>query len=241
MNGTETGKTNKYVVFDWDGTLHDTKKLYAEAVGRAYAFLKEYVDNASEDEQSKEVLKNCGFIQKTKEELSEMSLSKYLGMTARQMWDDFMPELDENLQAKAEKIVGDSMVELVYNHSASLYEGTIELLKQLKESGHKLMILSNCKIAYLKAHREIFGLDEWFMDYYPAQQYDFVPKEEILKMIMDKYPGDYFMIGDRYQDIYAGKVCGTKTIGCAYGFGTADELKDADYIAKSVKAIGTFI
>lgn len=221
---------NKIIVFDWDGTLHNTKKLYAESVRKAYDFLKDISEGVSH-----------GFIVKTERELADDSLSKYLGMTATEMWADFMPELEEDMRSQAEKIVGDSMVELVYNKSAVLYDGVTELLDYLKENGYRLLILSNCKIAYLEAHREVFGLDRWFTDYYPAQKYDFIPKEDILKQIMTKYPGDYTMIGDRANDIVAGNICGAKTIGCRYGFGTAKELMSADYIVDNPMEITPFI
>ncbi len=246
---------DRYLVFDWDGTLHNTKKLYAESVRRAYAYLEDRVEQrlaqdnqprsnsglAQEKQlnsrgdyaQENQPCSNIGFAYKNQDQLSEEFLSKYLGMTAKQMWDDFMPGLDPGLQQEAEKIVGDSMVELVFNKAAVLYDGVFKLLDELKAKGCGLFILSNCKIKYLEAHREIFGLDRWFMDYYPAQAYDFIPKEEILKLIMDRYPGEYVMIGDRYLDIKAGKECDVKTIGCLYGFGSREELSQADFLVDS--------
>lgn len=218
---------DKYIVFDWDGTLHNTKKLYAESVRKAYGFLEKLKQKGNIE----------GFAAKTKEDLSEDNLAKYLGMTAAAMWADFMPGLEEDVRSQAEKIVGDSMVELVYNKSAVLYDGVIDMLNELKASGFKLLILSNCKVAYLEAHKKVFELDRWFTDYYPAQAYDFISKEDILKLAMDKYPGEYIMVGDRYLDIKAGIECGVKSIGCLYGFGAAAELADADFGAESVEDI----
>lgn len=207
---------DRIVVFDWDGTLHDTKKLYAESVRRAYSFLaKEGIVNEP-----------CPY--------TDDYFAKYLGMTAREMWEDFMPGLDEELRARAEKIVGDSMVSLVRDGAAVLYDGVEAMFNKLTNHGYKLMILSNCKIAYLDAHREMFELDKWFTAYYPAQKYDFIPKEEILAQIMEQYPGEYVMVGDRFHDIRAGKCCGVKTIGCDYGFGEEQELASSDWIVGSI-------
>lgn len=232
---------DKYIVFDWDGTLHDTKKLYAESVRKAYAFL-ENIANGTEPSDIYNGVdraeRTCkGFLVKSVDELSEDNLSKYLGMTAAQMWADFMPGLEENVRSQAEKIVGDSMVELVYNKSAALYDGVIELLDMLKATGHKLLILSNCKVAYLDAHRKVFELDKWFTDYYPAQKYNFISKEEILKQAMEEYPGEFTMVGDRFLDIQAGMLCGVTTIGCLYGFGSVQELSEADYLVASVREL----
>lgn len=208
----------KYVAFDWDGTLHNTLKLYSESVRRAYDFLV-----------------SGGYARER--EFTEEQLSKYLGMTAQDMWADFMPDLEPAVQKEAERIVGSSMVELVLSGAAVLYDGVEQMLDELKQAGFELMILSNCKIAYLDAHRKLFGLDKWFTAYYPAEEYDFIPKEDILKLAMQEYPGEYAMIGDRYLDIYAGNVCGAYTVGCRYGFGSLEELAEADFVAKNIKDV----
>lgn len=206
---------DKFVVFDWDGTLHNTSKLYAESVRKAYSFLVE---------------KKLA----TPRDLKEEELNKYLGMTAKDMWDDFMPGLEEGVRSKAEKIVGESMVSLVYSGAAELYDKVEPMLDELKAAGFKLMILSNCKMAYLDAHKEVFGLDKWFTDYYPAESYNFIPKEEILAEAMSRYPGKYIVVGDRYLDIKAGNICKAYTIGCSYGFGSEDEFETADCVVESI-------
>ena len=86
---------NHYIVFDWDGTLHNTKKLYAESVRKAYAFL---------------VDKQCANLR----EFTDDELSKYLGMTAKEMWDDFMPELNPDIQSQAEHTK--SIIKKLINH-----------------------------------------------------------------------------------------------------------------------------
>jgi len=204
----------KYVVFDWDGTLHETKKLYGEAVRKSYAYLIE-----------------SGYAKPKL--IDDDSLTKYLGMTAKDMWDDFMPNLPEDIRSKAEKIVADSMVELVLDNKAKLYDGVLEMLKTLKDKGYKLMVLSNCKVAYINAFRKMFNLDELFTQYYPAEKYDFIPKSKMLAMAMEEYPGTYVMIGDRFLDIQAGVANNVKTIGCSYGYGSTSELISADYIVAS--------
>lgn len=205
----------KYIVFDWDGTLHNTKRIYGESVRRAYSYIVQ--NNAASEKY-----------------ISDDELTHYLGMTAKAMWDDFMPGLEKNIRAVAEKMVSDSMRELIYEGKAFLYDGALEALDKLKAAGYELIFLSNCKIAYLEAHRTFFELDKWFTDYYPAQKYDFIPKDEIMALLLKEHPGQHIMVGDRYFDILAGTKNGLKTIGCAYGFGTAEELADADIIINSV-------
>lgn len=208
----------KYVVFDWDGTLHETKKLYGEAVRNAYAFLME-----------------SGYAKPGKTD--DDSLTKYLGMTAKDMWNDFMPNLPEEIRSEAEKIVAVSMINCVLEHKSKLYAGVWDMLADLKSRGYMLMVLSNCKKAYINAFREVYNLDELFTAYYPAEKYDFIPKSDILSLAMAEYPGKYIMVGDRYMDIQAGVDNNVKTIGCSYGYGNPAELAPADYIASSPSEI----
>ena len=74
-------KRDKYIVFDWDGTLHDTKYLYAEAVRMA---CEEFALMSSVD---------CAAI-------TPDGLSKYLGLTPKDMWDDFAPNLETSVKEK---------------------------------------------------------------------------------------------------------------------------------------------
>jgi FMN phosphatase YigB (HAD superfamily) len=104
----------------------------------------------------------------------------------------------------------------------------MQTLRELKERGYYLLILSNCRIAYMEAHRKAFSLDEVIDDYYAAESYDFIPKEEIFLKIRERYPGDYVIIGDRDKDIRTALVHGLRSVGCTYGFAAPGELDAAD-------------
>ena len=62
------------VIFDWDGTLHDTKALYGAALRRTLSRLEEQGYSVPKDR-------------------SDDRLARYLGVNARDMWNDFMPAL----------------------------------------------------------------------------------------------------------------------------------------------------
>jgi phosphoglycolate phosphatase-like HAD superfamily hydrolase len=49
------------------------------------------------------------------------------------------------------------------------------------------------------------------------------------------------MVGDSINDIRAGKSAGVLTIGCEFGYGTDDELKDADGIISSLPQVVQFL
>ncbi len=208
------------IIFDYDGTLHNTAKLYANAVRGAYSLLvqKGFAENKY---------------------YSDEYLSKYLGFTAKDMWDDFMPDLPCNLKELSAKIVGENMINGIKNGEASLYDGVPEMLDNLKKYC-RLVILSNCDERYMNAHREYFWLDKWFDDYYTAEKYDNLPKELIIPKIKESYPNDdYIVIGDRLSDFTAAQKNGIQCIGCTYGFGTAQEYVDCDFTVDSPSKISS--
>ena len=197
------------LIFDYDGTLHDTAAPYGAAVREVAAWLS---------------AQGCP----PQRDLTDAALSRYLGMTAPEMWADFMPGLDARLRQEASARIGQAMIRQVLAHQSRLYPGIPEALDALRRSGHRLLMLSNCARSYLDAQREAFGLDRWFDGYFCAGDYGFRPKEEVFSILREAFPDSgYCMIGDRASDIRVATVHGLPSLGCAYGFGGADELAAA--------------
>lgn len=204
------------LVFDYDGTLHNTAGLYGKAFRKGYKWL---VDGGYAEDVYR----------------SDEEMSKYLGMNPLDMWKAFMPDLPEDVRAHASAMVGEGMSYGVEHGDAVLFDHVPEVLQELKDEGHMLAILSNCRNSYMAAHRKAFRLEQWFDGFFPAQEYDYIPKEDIFKVIMKRYPGEkYVMIGDRASDIKAGTENGITTIGCSYGFADPGELDDASYIISDI-------
>lgn len=207
------------LIFDYDGTIHDTACIYGHAVRSVLAELAQ-----------------AGFT--SEKECSDKSLSAYLGMTPRQMWEDFMPDLPADIRQKAIAKVGLLMREGILSGSARLYDGAEDLLSSLKAEGHTLVMLSNCGQDYMDTHRAYFSLDRWFSEYYCSGAYQDAPKEVIFETIRKAYPGRYVMIGDRASDIRVGLLHHIPTIACGYGYGNEEECSGADYVAGSVQELG---
>ncbi|MBQ9461121.1 MAG: HAD family hydrolase [Clostridia bacterium] len=203
------------LLFDFDGTIHDTKHLYGCAFRKAYEML---VENGMANERY----------------YTDDEVSKYLGVSAPDMWNSFMPELPDEMKHSASMLIGKEMIDGVLNGQAVLYDGIIEVLSELKSRGCRLMILSNCRRSYMDAHRRASGLDRFFEDYFCAEEYGFIPKHEIFLHIKKKYPGcTFIMTGDRASDIEVGRRNSLPAIGCLYGFAAPGELDQADMLASS--------
>ncbi len=207
------------LIFDYDGTLHNTAHLYGCAFRRAYERL--VADGYAE-----------------KRYYSDEEMSRYLGMTADEMWQSFMPDLPPDIMKRTANEVGREMVNLISEGAAVLYDGIEEALSSLKDSGYTMVILSNCHDEYLQAHRNYFRLDRWFDGYYAAEKFGYIPKENIFQFIQRDFPDEkYIVIGDRESDFRVGTANGLKTVGCAYGFGNERELSICNKVIYSPKEL----
>lgn len=211
-------KNIKTVFFDYDGTIHESIKIYAPAFRKAYEFL---VENQYAEER----------------QWTEKEISYWLGFSSKEMWKEFMPDLDENTQNEASKIIGKEMLQQLSVGKAILYDGAIDVLKYLKDKGYKLIFISNCGIYYKEMARKSFNLDDYFDEMVCSEEYNYIPKYEILSKIKDNYNEDMVIVGDRIQDIEAGIKNNIYTIGCKYGYGNDKELHQADYIIESIMDI----
>lgn len=202
------------LIFDWDGTLHNTLHLYGQAFRCAY-----------------QELVQLGYA--SPRYYSDEEVSVYLGMNAPDMWNTFMPELPQTAKQAASNRIGLEMVRLIEQGEAVLYDGVPAMLNQLRTQGHIMVFLSNCRHNYQEAHRRYFGLDRWFSGYFCCEDYEYRPKEEIFPYIAAQFPEPYLVIGDRASDFKVASTHGLKSIGCGYGFGTPEELDQADYVVQS--------
>jgi phosphoglycolate phosphatase len=208
----------KTIFFDYDGTLHNSITIYFPAFIKAYSYLVE--NKLAKPRQWR-----------------EEEISKWLGYNSKEMWSAFMPELSESVRHKCSHIIGEEMKAQIDLGKPKLYEGALETLQYLKDKGYDLVFISNCGIYYMNAHKRLFKLDNYFKDFICSEEYNYIPKYEILKKVKIKYAQDMVMVGDRVHDIETGKVNHIYTIGCNYGFSSKGELKNADIVIEDIKAL----
>ena len=206
------------LIFDYDGTLHNSIKIYAPAFRSAYAYLTEKGLASSKD-------------------FSDQEISYWLGFTAEEMWKRFLPNLPEEEKQNCSALIGTEMISLVSKGMAELYPQTEHVLQALKDKGYNLIFLSNCKRAYMEAHIRQFQLDRFFLAFYCSEDFGFIPKHEIFHTIQSDISGDFIIIGDRFQDMDIAKAHNLQSVGCLYGYGTLVELKTATLLIEKLSDI----
>lgn len=132
-------------------------------------------------------------------------------------------------------------------YKVKLYDGIENMLKELKNKGIKLAVLSN------KPHlRAVEVIDKFFNeDTFDIVKGHIVGKNkkpnpsEVLKMAneLQVKPSECIYVGDTDVDMQTGKNAGMYTVGVLWGFRDEKELNEhgADFIAKTPKDISDLI
>ena len=208
-------KDVKTIIFDWDGTLHESIHIYKPAFLKAYDYL----------------VKN-NFL--TEYDWQDFEIASFLGMNPIEMWESFTPKLSNEVITNASSIISEEMLHLIKSNKARLYDGALDVLNELKKAGYYLVYLSNSKIYYMEAMIEAFKLDQYFDLFKCSEMYDYIPKPKILTHIKSSLPQNMLMIGDRKTDIDTGLENNAYTIGCLYGYGSNEELNHSDIQINSI-------
>ena len=116
--------------------------------------------------------------------------------------------------------------EYITKTGADLFEGVEETLKQLKDRGVQMAVVSNCQEGYIKAFLDSMDMWKYFVDYEEWGR-TMLLKADNIKLVMERNgvaidKGIY--VGDIQKDSDASHEAGIPCIWAGYGFG---EIKDA--------------
>ncbi len=110
------------------------------------------------------------------------------------------------------------------------YPGVLDRVRELKASGDRVFIVTNKRHAGASIMGKKFGWDKVFEKLYTGDMYG-VKKPELIAIVLKEQnlaADECAMVGDTLNDFAAAKANGVKSIGVAWGYGTQEELSQAD-------------
>ena len=151
---------------------------------------------------------------------------------AYELFDNVTPELVAELTERFKPNYDESGFP-----NTAPYPGIPEKLNALKEAGVKIYIVTNKRHAATQKIVKALGWDAlfdgvWSFDSIPSMKYK---KPDLLGRLLSELgvvPTDAVMVGDTKGDIDAGKANGVYTIGVTWGYGSREELSEADELCE---------
>lgn len=120
-----------------------------------------------------------------------------------------------------------------------VYPGITELLTVLRENSCRLYAVTSKPTVYAEKIVRHFLLCSLFSGVFgPELDGQLDDKTELIKSTLANLalvPEETIVVGDRKEDIIAGKFNRTRTIGVTYGYGSEEEIVSSfpDYICRS--------
>jgi phosphoglycolate phosphatase-like HAD superfamily hydrolase len=193
------------ILFDWDGTIAKPD-VAREASIRRFKTLGKAIDLS----WLKEAQKHDDHYK-----LNKQLISQYTGLTDDKEITTIMTDIFKLHYLGV-------MHEM---ENKALYDGMLDVVKKLHSKGHKLAIASTLRSDLIKHSIKILNMDMYFEKVYgntPDLKYS---KKDIVEMAKKNLDGADYMIGDKEEDILAGKSVKAKAIYVTWGVG-GTELKN---------------
>lgn len=221
----------KLVLFDKDGTLLNFEKVWLDVGIR---FVDDFIEhfNVSEDRltlqrkigiDGRKINPNGALASGTAKSYIKI-LSQYTQEASLQTW------IDQQMKYYAHQ----------YANRFEMIKGTDKIIKQLKQDGYMVGMVTNDDLASSKRFLDQFDLLRYFdilitNDSQPHQKPD---ARVLIPTLKYAHAEEIIMIGDTPSDMLFGKQAEVGlTIGVLSGTGGQSDLKDADLIIESVDAI----
>ena len=211
----------KLIIFDFDGTLADTRQQIVETM--------------------QQTIQTLGLASRTNEQCASM-----IGLPLKQAFIDLIPMSDE----MGDQCVDTYRRIFNTNNAAYIiptFPNVIETLLQLSAKGYILTIASSRSRKSLLDFVHSMHLEEIFPYILGADDVIHAkPHPEPVLRTLEAFgcsPEEALMVGDMKYDIEMGRQAGTRTCGVTYGNGSPQELKEAgaDYLLDDFKEILTIL
>ncbi|HYD03386.1 MAG TPA: HAD family hydrolase [Alphaproteobacteria bacterium] len=204
------------IIFDWDGTIAKPD-VAKEAATRRFKTLGETVD----EKWLKAAMKTNDHYAVNKKIISE-----YTGITDEKELTIIMTDLFRFHYIAVIKEWKEK----------SLYEGMKQVIEKLSKK-NKIVIASTLRQDLLEYSLANLGMEKYFEKVFantPDLKYT---KDELVLMAQKYFRKPNYMIGDKDEDIAAGRKSDCMTIFVSWGAGGFESSENPDYIVNSPKEI----
>lgn len=213
---------NQAVIFDFDGTLADTRKLIVTA--------------------KQEMMKELGL-----KVLDEKTCASSIGLTAYDAFSRDYPELSSEEVEVLVKTYRAKFEELKTSMPPELFPGVDKVFSELKKRGIALTIATSRNRKSLLEFVGNWGMTDDFSVILCAEDTDKVKPEPepVLKTLeaLSIAPDQALVVGDMPVDILMGKRAGAFACGVTYGNSNREELlaSGADFVIDSMEELLRYI
>ena len=211
----------KLIIFDFDGTLGDTRQLIVETMQQTIEELK--------------------LAPRTDEQCASM-----IGLPLKQAFTDLIPMTNE----MGDKCV-DTYRRIFFANNAAYFIPTfphvIETLQELSSKGYTMTLASSRIRKSLVDFVHSMHLEDTFTYILGADDVTHAkPHPEPVLRTLETFhcpPEEALVVGDTIYDIVMGRRAGAHTCGVTYGNGTRQELQDAkaDFLIDDFQEILTIL
>ncbi len=209
-----------HIAFDWDGTIAK-KEVAEEASIRRCKTL----DIKMTSEKMRELQKTHAHY-----DINRKRIQEYTGIK----------------EARTQTIIMTNMFQLHYVGVVNewkdkiFYPGMKEAITMLKKTGHTLSIVTTLRTDIIEPALEILGMRNVFGKVYGNTPDLIYSKEELVKQALTDCKEVHLVVGDREDDLIAGRAVKAQTAFAQWGHGELKDKKLADFVLKNPEDILKF-
>jgi phosphoglycolate phosphatase len=209
------------VAFDMDGTLLNSGDFGVRAIEAAFVELMD-----------------SGRLPGLHDLPGAEAIRAQIGKPPHVFYRSLLPEPLQERAAELHAAVTVHERRLLESGVGKLFDGTLDVLHELRARGLKLLLVSNCSPEYMDAVVEVFSLEQTFVFRSAAGRSPDVSKTgELGRGLEVAGTRRGVMVGDRYHDADAAKAHNLPFVGCTYGYGTEVELANADALIHDIREL----
>lgn len=169
--------------------------------------------------------------------------SDIIGPPLRQILETISPELTD--EDKISEIIANfrQIYDYDENDISVMYDGILDVLKQLKKSNKKIFIATFKPQVPTMRVVEMFGIKDMFNDIYTIDKFGkHITKDEMISNIVETYclnKADTVMVGDAASDVTAAKKAGVTALGVLWGYDSDKSklIENSDLLVESSKEL----